>query len=188
MDWELDKHKPEHKKERDKAKKGKYTLFFGAGDAKFGKDMGLTAKDGKRARANLYKNLPRFEKLINQLKEASKKGWLKSLDNRKIWMRKGDDGKVLEHKALNTWVQCAGALVAKVGLLYVKKRLLVNPKYDAKSLIWYHDEGQWQVKEEYAEEFAKEVEKCFEAAGDYFKLKCPIKGSATVGMNWAETH
>jgi len=188
MDWVLDKHKPEHKKERDKAKKGKYTMFFGAGDAKFGKDMGMTAKEGRKARQNLYKNLPKFERLINQLKEASKKGWLKGLDNRKIWMRKGEDGNVLEHKALNTWVQCAGALVAKAGLLFVKKRLLSNPKYDAKALIWYHDEGQWQVKEEHAEEFAKEVEKCFEMAGDYFKLKCPIKGSATVGMNWAETH
>lgn len=48
-----------------------------------------------------------------------------------------------------------------------------------------HDEGQWYVPEEQAEQFACEVTKHFQH--DY-GLSCPLDGEAKVGLSWHEVH
>lgn len=174
---------------RDQAKKFIYTFLYGGGDHRVGQAIGGNARKGKLIKAQFLKALPSLAKLIKQVKRACLRGFLIGLDGRKIWMRKDPrTGKVQDHKALNTLLQCDGAVIAKVALIFMNKLIFTNPKYDAKLLITYHDEVQVEVKEEQADEVGKLLVECFRKAGRFLKTYCPIDGEYKVGNNWAETH
>ena len=51
-----------------------------------------------------------------------------------------------------------------------------------------HDEIQAEVAALDAERYAQLAEAAMVAAGEYFSLLCPLKGTATIGSSWAETH
>jgi DNA polymerase-1 len=76
----------------------------------------------------------------------------------------------------------------KMALLYMDKNIFSNPRWDAKLLITYHDEVQLEVREDQAEAVGKLIVRCFEQAGTFFKLNCPITGEFAIGKSWAETH
>ena len=51
-----------------------------------------------------------------------------------------------------------------------------------------HDEYQWEVAENDAEEFAKLSVWAIEEAGVVLGLRCNVTGEAKIGRNWADTH
>jgi len=102
-------------------------------------------------------------------------------------MRRDEEGDVKDHTALNVLLQSDGSIIFKVSLLYVDKFILKRYN-DVKLLISYHDELQLEVPEHLAEEVGKKVVKCFEAAGKFLKVNCPISGEFKVGKNWSECH
>ena len=55
-------------------------------------------------------------------------------------------------------------------------------------LIWMHDELQFDVDPDIAQEFANECVLCIEKAGQYFNFRVPLAGEAKIGRNWAECH
>lgn len=159
-------------------------IRYGAGDAKIGSIIGKGAWEGRELRGKFLKNLPALEKLRSAVGAAAKRGYLIGLDGRHVPVRS-------EHAALNTLLQSAGALIAKQWLVEVayecKFRGLVHGK-DYALLGFIHDETQWQVKAELAEEFGQLVVDCAAKAGNYFNFKVPIDAEYSVGDNWADTH
>ena len=51
-----------------------------------------------------------------------------------------------------------------------------------------HDEVQALVRPQYTEKFKALAINSFKKSGEYFNLKCPLTGEATIGQNWMETH
>ena len=51
-----------------------------------------------------------------------------------------------------------------------------------------HDEIQAEVHEDDAEAFARLAEYAMQKAGENLNLRCPLRGTATIGNNWSETH
>ena len=51
-----------------------------------------------------------------------------------------------------------------------------------------HDEHQYEVDEEIAEEVGLLSIECIKKAGDYFNIRIPLNGDMNVGNNWKETH
>jgi DNA polymerase I-like protein with 3'-5' exonuclease and polymerase domains len=51
-----------------------------------------------------------------------------------------------------------------------------------------HDEFQYQVKENQAEEFGKLAVQSIVDAGNQLGLRCPLNGEYKIGNNWKETH
>ena len=51
-----------------------------------------------------------------------------------------------------------------------------------------HDEIQCEVKTEDAPRFAQLAEESIKEAGEYYNLRCPMKGTANIGTTWSETH
>jgi len=102
---------------RDSAKTFIYAFIYGAGDAKLGSIVNGSKADGTRLRNTFLSALPSLGKLIDNVKKASTRGYLKGLDGRKIWMRRDSNGDVMQHKALNTLLQCAGAVVMKKSMI-----------------------------------------------------------------------
>jgi DNA polymerase I len=168
---------------RANAKTFIYGFLYGAGDAKLGSIVGKDAAEGRRLRSQFLKNLPALKHLKNTVTERAKRGYLIGLDGRRVHVRS-------EHAALNTLLQSAGALVAKQWLVEVdleaKRRKYT--KEDYKLVGFIHDESQWEVREDLAEEFGKMVIECSTRAGDFFNFKVPINADYSVGMNWADTH
>ena len=91
---------------RDKAKTFIYALIYGAGDEKLGKVVGENREAGTVLRKRFLTNLPALENLTTRVREASRRGFLKGLDGRKIFVRH-------EHAALNTLLQGGGAIAMK---------------------------------------------------------------------------
>lgn len=169
---------------RSNAKTFIYGFLYGAGDAKIGSIIGKGPAEGKRLKEKFLKNTPALKKLREAVIEASKRGYLIGLDKRRLHVRSS-------HAALNTLLQSAGALIAKQWLVEVdlecKHRGYQNG-YDYALLGFIHDETQWQVKEDLAEEFGKLVVDAAAKAGEFFKFKVPIGAEYSIGDNWAETH
>ena len=169
---------------RSNAKTFIYGFLYGAGDAKIGSIIGKGPAAGKALKEKFLNNLPALKTLREKVMEASKRGYLVGLDKRKLSIRSS-------HAALNTLLQSAGALIAKRWLVEVdlecKRRGYVNMK-DYALLGFIHDETQWQVREDLADEFGQLVVDAAAKAGGYFNFKVPIGAEYSVGMNWADTH
>jgi hypothetical protein len=180
---------------RDMAKTFIYAFLYGAGDAKIGSivlpDASPAEQKSKGAalkKAFLGAN-PRLSKLIKDVKIACRRGWLRGLDGRKIMMR-SFDGRIMEHKALNTLLQCAGAVIMTEARIWVhlqlKERNLLNN--GAVKVLDYHDEETYECDPEVADEVAEILVESIKWAGIQLKLNCPLDADAKIGQTWACIH
>ena len=163
---------------RDKAKTFIYALCYGARDRKLSTILEKNTRDTKRIREQFLNNLPSFKSLKDRVGRASSRGFLKGLDNRKLFVRS-------EHSALNTLLQGAGAIVMKQALILFEDYI---KDLKANCVANIHDEWQVEVQEDQADEVGKKGVEAIINAGKFLNLKCPLDGEYNVGRNWAETH
>jgi DNA polymerase-1 len=167
-------------KSRDQAKTFIYAFIYGAGDAKIGSVVGGNQRDGAKLRKSFLDNNPSLKLLRERVSKAAKRGYLKGLDGRKIYVRS-------EHAALNSLLQGGGAIVMKRALLMLESLLKLN-SLDARFVANIHDEWQMEVREDIADFVGELAVGCIEKAGEYYKLRCPLTGEYKIGDNWSETH
>ena len=167
-------------KSRDKAKTFIYALCYGAGDQKLASILGGSVKDARKVREHFLDNLPAFKKLKNRVGKAAKRGYLKGLDGRKIFIRN-------DYAALNSLLQGGGAIVMKRALAMLNT-LIKLQTLDAKFVANIHDEWQIEVREDLADFVGKLAVDCIQTAGNYYELRCPMDGEYKIGGNWSETH
>lgn len=165
---------------RPQAKTFIYAFLYGAGDAKIGSIVGGSSRDGAELRSRFLRNTPALETLRTRVGTASKRGWLRGLDGRKLFVRS-------EHSALNTLLQAAGAIVMKKALVILDEQAK-SLGIDYKLVGNIHDEIQSEVASEQAEAFGKLAVESIKAAGVSFELRCPLDGEYQIGDTWAETH
>ena len=163
---------------RPQAKTFIYALLYGAGDTKLGSVVGGDAKDGGRLRQSFFDNLPAFKNLKDRVARASKRGYLKGLDKRKLFVR-------AEHAALNTLLQGAGAIVMKQALVNLQESI---KDLDAHFVANVHDEWQIEAHKDVADKVGELGIAAIEKAAKDFNLKCELTGEYNVGNNWADTH
>lgn len=175
-----DDNNPEHKKARNTTKTLTYGVLYGAGAAKAGSIVGGNSSKGKKLIDSFINNTPGLSSLKKKISRLMAKGHLPALDGRRVWVRS-------EHAALNTLLQSAGAIIAKQWLIESTKLLQENA-IDAKLLAFVHDETQWEVREDQAEEAAKLIEQAATKAGEALKFRCPVDAEGKVGNNWRECH
>ena len=167
-------------KSRDQAKTFIYAFIYGAGDAKIGSVVGGGKKLGSELKQRFLDNNPSLKTLRERVSRAAKRGYLKGLDGRKIFIRN-------EHAALNSVLQGGGAIVMKRALLMLESLVQLNA-LDAKFVANIHDEWQMEVKEDIADFVGELAVGCIEKAGEYYNLRCPLTGEYKIGDNWSETH
>lgn len=167
--------------DRDTAKTFIYAFMYGAGDAKIALIAGLRGRaKGKALKDKFLARTPALKGLINRVKQASRRGWLKGLDGRKVYVRS-------QHAALNTLLQSAGAIIMKKALVILYNQAKTEGLEFA--LVGnIHDEIQAQVREDHAERFGEIAADSVRLAGEHFNLRCPLAGSYAVGLTWRDTH
>jgi len=170
---------------RDAAKTFCYAFLYGAGDGKLGSIVGGGVKAGRQFRARFLSNLPTLERLTEQVSNASKRGYLRGMDDRRSYMRRGEGGEIQTHKALNTLLQSAGSIVMKKAAVIFDE---MSKDYSCHQVLNMHDEFQVEVLDKDVDVIKNMMEESIKMAGEHFKLRIPLAGECKVGINWAETH
>jgi DNA polymerase I-like protein with 3'-5' exonuclease and polymerase domains len=176
-----DERNSEHKKARNITKTLTYAMLYGAGPAKIASTIGVTTGKAKTLIDNFLTNTPALVKLKSKIATTIEKhGTLPGLDGRQLWIRS-------QHAALNTLLQSAGAIIAKQWL--IKATLLLKVKgIDAKLVAFVHDETQWEVAEEDADEAMQAIIHAASLAGNVLQFRCPVEAEGKIGNNWRECH
>ena len=167
---------------RDAAKTFIYAFIYGAGNKKIGSIIGGSERDGERVKEKFLRATPSLRSLREKVDGITKSNrrWLKGLDGRKIIIRH-------PHAALNSLLQGAGATVMKVALTKLEQ-YVIDKRIKAYPVVNVHDEFQYEVEQERADEFGKLAVQSIIDAGNKLNLRCKLNGEYKIGNNWAETH
>lgn len=175
-------------------------FLYGAGDAKIGQIVGKGADEGARLKAKFLSAIPALKNLIDAVQaKFEADGFVKGLDGRRLYIgakldKRNPDKpswKRSTHKALNTLLQSAGAVVMKKALVIAYDKLQaagLKPGVDFEVVLSVHDEYQFEVSEQHAELVGETVRQSIIAAGQHFKMRCPLDGEWKMGHSWAATH
>lgn len=172
---------------RDDAKTFIYAFIYGAGDAKLGIIIGGGGKAGAEIRAKFLAANPLLAALIDKVKADAEAGYLIGLDGRKLMMRKNEYGDVMVHKALNTLLQAAGAIVMKYAMVLLDEQVK-SAGLRAFKVIDMHDEGQWECHPEDVPALRMLMDNCVRIAGETLGLNCPLASDSIYGADWYDTH
>ena len=165
---------------RDQAKTFIYAFLYGAGPAKIGAIVGGGEREGKKLIDSFLANTPALKTLRQKVDRLAKRGWLPSLDGRRLMVRSA-------HAALNVLLQGAGAVVMKQALVLLHSKLN-RVIMDASFVANVHDEWQIETNEKLAESVGQAGVQAIQEAGLTLGLRCPLDGEYKIGTNWATTH
>jgi len=166
---------------RPSAKTFIYAFLYGAGDGKIGSIVGGSAKDGKKLKDQFFKKIPAMKKLVDAVTfKAMEQGNLKLIDGRIVLVRS-------PHKALNTLLQGAGAIVSKAWLV-IAKQMLDDAGLEYSLMAWVHDELQVSCPADVADQVGDILVASARKAGDRLGFRCPVDAEFAVGSNWSACH
>jgi DNA polymerase I-like protein with 3'-5' exonuclease and polymerase domains len=165
--------------QRDTAKRGIYALLYGAGDRKLGATIAKTPAQAKLAKAKFYKDT-RVGRLVSDIaKQVARANGVLLPDGRLAWVRS-------QHAALNTLLQGSGAIIAKVAAVRARERF-DELGLDALLVHSAHDENQYDVRVEHAEQVRLEAQDAVRWAGERLGIRCAMTAKSKIGKNWSET-
>ena len=165
---------------RDEAKTFIYAFIYGAGNKKIGTIIGGTERDGERVKEKFLRATPSLRRLREKVERVAQRRWVRGLDQRKIIIRH-------PHAALNTLLQGAGACVMKKALTILQEYVNIK-QIKAFPVVNVHDEFQYEVQEDRADEFGRLAVQSIIDAGQQLNVRCQLNGEYKIGNNWAETH
>jgi len=171
---------------RKQVKTVTYAFLYGAGDEKIGHsyDSQLPTvsakKKGKEIRAAYVDAVTGLGDLLDAIKKAAERGFIKSIDGRKVNVDS-------PHKALNYLLQSGAGVVAKKWML-INHDHMKELQLCASQLAFVHDELQFEVDPTHAQDLCSSLVLAATEAGEYYNMRVCIDAEATTGKNWSETH
>ena len=163
-----------------------YAFLYGAGDEKIGLsyDKQLSPakakKKGKEIRAAYVDAVDGLGPLLDAVKKASERGFIKAIDGRKIALDS-------PHKSLNYLLQSGAGVVAKRWMV-INQDHIKELNLCCSQLSFVHDELQFEVEPTHAKDLCSSLVLAATEAGEYYNIRCRIDAEATTGKNWSETH
>lgn len=161
-----------------------YAFLYGAGDQKIGLsyDQSLSpnkAKEkGAEIRAAYVAAIDGLDSLLTAVRAAGDKGFIKSIDGRKISVDS-------PHKALNYLLQSGAGVVAKRWMVLCNQGLVLPHTHQ---LAFIHDELQWETEPINTDVLKEWLEVNAIRAGEYYNLRIPIAAEGKIGSTWADVH
>ncbi len=163
-----------------------YAFLYGAGDEKIGTsyDKLLSStqakRKGKEIRAAYIDAIDGLDQLLEGIKKASERGYIKALDGRKIMVDS-------PHKALNYCLQGNSAILAKQWML-INHAQVKELNLCCSQLAFIHDELQFECDPAHAADLCSSLVLASTKAGEHYNLRVRIDAEAKQGKNWSETH
>ena len=157
-----------------------YAFNYGASDKKLGAIINGSVQQGSQLRKKFLSNVPKLANLIRNVERAAKRGYVRGIDGRRLMIRQ-------QRKALNSLLQGAGAICCKQWSIFLDEEIMKR-KLDAYLVNTIHDEQQYEVRKDQAEELVSLADPCISKVSDFFNMHIQLNADAKVGMSWAETH
>jgi len=163
-----------------------YAFLYGAGDEKIGHsyDKLLSSQrakaKGKEIRKAYIDAIEGLDILLAAIKSASERGFVHSIDQRKILLDS-------PHKALNYLLQSGAGCVAKQWML-INDQHIKEMQLCCSQLAFVHDELQFECDPDHAKDLCSSLVLSSTEAGEYYNMRVRIDAEATTGKNWSETH
>ena len=163
-----------------------YAFLYGAGDAKIGTSFDSSLSEsqakrkGKEIRSAFISAIDGLDELLSAIKEASTRGFVRSIDQRKILVDS-------PHKALNYLLQSGAGVVAKKWML-INDQTIRDVGICCSQLAFVHDELQFECDPAHAKDLCSSLVYSATAAGEAYNMRVRIDAEATTGKNWSETH
>ncbi len=136
---------------------------------------------GKEIRKAFIEAVPGLAELLKAIKDASKRGFIRAIDGRKIEVDS-------PHKALNYCLQSSAGIIAKRWMVIANEVIHTHPYYEANQLAFVHDELQFETPPKYEHDIRYILETSAYSAGKYYKTRIPIAAESKSGRTWAEVH
>ena len=161
-----------------------YAFLYGAGDVKIGLSydpllsVEKAKRKGREIRAAYVNAIDGLGALLNAVKCAADRGYVRSIDGRHIAVDS-------PHKALNYLLQSSAGVVAKRWMVIANDCLPYN---HTQQLAFVHDELQFETLPEQAEGLRQHLELCAGLAGEHYNLRVPIAAEGKIGSTWADVH
>jgi len=171
---------------RKQVKTVTYAMLYGAGDEKIGHSYdkqlptNKAKKKGKEIRAAYVDAIDGLGKLLEAIKKASERGYVKSIDGRQIALDS-------PHKALNYLLQSGAGIIAKRWLV-INQQTIDQAQICASQLAFIHDELQFECEPTHVKDLQTSLGYSSRAAGEYYDLRVRIDSECSTGINWSETH
>lgn len=173
---------------RPQAKTLIYAIMYGASGAKVGKTLGLpvffrggreVSPEGDEIK-NLFLDRLGLGDLIEECKAEMNNGRIILCDGSMVVCPS-------PHAALNYKLQGGGARVMAQGAI-ILERTIRRLRLDSIKVGDIHDEWQYDVNPDDAEEHARLSVEAIVQAGVTLGLNVPLDGESKIGKTWAETH
>ena len=164
-----------------------YAFLYGAGDITIGYSYSQclsednARKKGKEIRKAFVDAIPGLAELLKAIKDASKRGFIRAIDGRKIEVDS-------PHKALNYCLQSSAGVIAKRWMVIADEVIHTHPYFTANQLAFIHDELQFETPPKYERDIRFILEYTAVRAGEYYKTRIPIAAESKSGRNWSEVH
>lgn len=168
---------------RNNAKTFIYGFLYGAGDAKVGKIVGGSSKQGAALKERFLRELPALAKVKQAVEfQVAKNNSVKLVDGRLAPVRSN-------HAALNTLLQGSGAVVSKYWMILANLNLAKRfGSNTVEQVAYVHDELQFSCPKDIADEAGKIITDSAIEAGKRLNILMPINAEYKIGSNWSETH
>lgn len=166
---------------RDQAKTFIYALCYGAGDAKLGKVVGGTSKDGAMLRSSFFSKIPAFKKFSDAvIRKGESEGKLMAIDGRILTVRSS-------HASLNTLIQGSSAVLMKNWFMNTALELK-RRSVDARVIAMVHDEIILESFDKDVDIVSECVKLSILAVNKQFNIRCALDCDINFGNDWSEIH
>jgi len=164
---------------RPQAKTLIYATLYGAGAAKIAKSLGLSVREASGVRKMFLERLG-ADKLIEECQYEQRTGRVRLVDGSLVVCPS-------PHAALNYKLQGSGARVMALGAVLLERDIQVR-QLDSLKVGDIHDEWQYDVHPDDADEHGEVAVQAITRAGKKLGLCCPLDGTSKKGLTWAATH
>ena len=140
---------------------------------------------GNKLKSEFIKRVPGLDPLVKKINDIYKKteyrgnAWIPAADGRRIYCDS-------LHKSLNYLLQSFEAISCKAAVAWFVRRMDEEDiPYDP--LVWYHDEFEVEVDEQYAKRTLEIAIEAYQESGKVFNMMI-LDGAGKIGDNWYEVH
>lgn len=176
----------EAKYKRNIAKSINFGLLYGMGSKKLGETLKIPSREAKKYIDSYFEAFKSVKDYLKSIEDdAINKGYVKTLLNRKRLFDFANASPLLKaaylRESVNTLFQGSAADLIKLSMIKIESKYKNNN--DAKMLLQIHDELIFEVKDEFVDEFTKDIKNIME---NIFVLNVPLKVSVSVASSWQE--
>ena len=172
--------------DRGIAKRIGFGILYGQGFKSLAVQLEVSHEEEQRLIALFYGALPTLEGFIKKCKKVSDRGYMITVDGRKVFIRK-KDGKIKDYTALNTLIQSSGSAVVKKATVLLDE-MVRKEGLDAFQVCHMHDEFIYESSVKDSKRVAILQKQCIIDTSNYYNLRCPLEGDAKIGQTWLEVH